>query len=500
MVVIPEAVTELNRAPSGLWLWLIVAVLTVHPQVAQAQFDQDYTPSPFLDTIPADLLQTLTKRSEAEKSALSLERGKAQGYASDLLDDRLKFLVDYFNKDYFMLESNLTSYLDKVLQRIQAANPEVPDSMMVLPFRSSSVNAVNFGNGVIAFMLGLMARMESEDQVAFVICHELAHSYARHGEKRIVAYAKLNYDKDLKKRVNEAKRSTYLQYSQLMKIMKELHFSMNRHSRENELEADSLALVFYLRAGYRPEASLETMDILNRADSDLYVRPIDLRKRFQFTGYPFKESWVSYTAPTQWIRRSMDPELDTSRTHPDCPLRKMALQRQLTHAVKTGELSTKPQWSVSQQAQFEVVESSFHFKKYGYALYSSLQLVERYPHNGYLHGMIVKCLFHIYLSQKNHELGKVVELPDSRFSESYNRFLSFIHQLRLSELSALSYHYAISQDQKTFTNEHFLYALWLASQLPVSELDPVTIHDDYLARFPRGFYQGLVKKPLNPKP
>ncbi|MBL7852215.1 MAG: M48 family metalloprotease [Cyclobacteriaceae bacterium] len=499
MVVLPGDANKVNRVTSSFRLWVLAASITILPLAAQAQFDKDYTPAAFLDTIPADLLQTLTKRAEAEKSSLSLERGKVEGYASELLDDRLKFLVDYFNKDYFILESDLTIYMDKVLQRIQAANPELPDSLMVLPFRSASVNAVNFGNGVIAFMLGLMARMENEDQVAFVICHELAHSYARHGEKKIVAYAKLNYDKDLKKRVNEAKRSTYLQYSQLMKIMKELHFSMNRHSRENELEADSLALVFYLRAGYRPEGSLETMDILNRADSDLYASPPDLRKRFQSSRYPFKESWLTYTPPTAWIRRSMDPELDTSRTHPDCPLRKDALRRQLGSAAKPETPAPAP-WVFGPQAQFEVVESSFHFKKYGYALYASLQLIERYPRNGYLHAMIIKCLFYIYLSQKNHELGKVVELPDSRFSDSYNRFLSFIHQLRLSELSALSYHYAISQDEQTFTNEHFLYALWLSSQLPVSELDPLTIHEDYVSRYPKGRYQGLMKKPLTPKP
>lgn len=466
-----------------------------------AQLEKDFTPSPYLDTIPRELTLILKKRVEADKAAVETERGKVSSYAGELLDDRMEFLVEYFNKDYFSLESELTSYLDRIQQRILRANPEIPDSMMVLPFRSPAVNAINFGNGVVGYMLGLLARTENDDQVAFVICHELAHSYARHVEKKIIAYARLNYDKDLKKQVNEAKRSTYLRYTRLKEIMKSLHFSMNRHSRDNESEADSLALVFFLRAGYRPEASLETMDVLDKADSDLYRIPLDFRKHFTFMDYPFKDSWLAYTPPTAWVRGTIDPEMDTSRTHPDCQLRKEALMGQLNRlGIHPKLTSQESRSSMSMLSQFEIIESAFHFRKYGLALYSTLQLLKQYPQNGYLHGMVVKSLFYIYLSQKNHEFGKVVDLSDSRFTDAYNRFLTFIHQLRLSELAALSYHYAISREEQTFTNEHFLYSLWLCSQLQVSKLDPVTIREDYDARYPAGRYRNQMKKPLNPKP
>jgi Zn-dependent protease with chaperone function len=467
---------------------------------AAGQLETDFTPSPFLDTIPADLNSVLKKRLDVDKARLTTERGKVSNYAGELLEDRLEYLVEYFNRDYFILEPPLTSYLDNILQRILRANPDLPDSILVLPFRSQSANAVNFGNDVIGYMLGLLARTENDDQVAFVICHELAHSYARHSEKKIIAYARLNYDKDVKKQVNEAKRSTYLRYSRLKEIMKGLHLSMNRHSRENESEADSLALVFFLRAGFRPGASLETMDILDKADSDLYQRPLDLRKVFSFREYPFKESWLSYTPPTKWVRSTIDPELDTSRTHPDCTLRKEALRRQLGGLAVTGNDARPPERSTAaMQAQFEIAESAFHFRQYGIALYTSLQLLESHPKNGYLHAMVIKSLYSIYLSQKNHELGKVVTLPDSRFTDAYNRFLTFIHQLRLSEIAALCYHYSISRTEQTFTNEHFLYALWLSAQLEISKLDPVTIKEDYVARYPKGRYISYMKQSSNPK-
>jgi len=479
---------------------LPVLVLLCFSTVARGQLEKEFIPSPFLDTIPPVLKGILTKKVEADKAKLRQERNKISDYAGELLDDRMEMVVDYFNKDYFIMESNLAKYLASIQARITQANPGLPDSLFVLPFRSPSANAVNFGNGFIGYMLGLLARSQNEDQVAFVICHEIAHSVARHSENSILSYARLNYDKDLKKQINQVKRSEYLQYSRLKEIMKNLKLSMNRHSREHEFEADSLALIFYLRAGYRPEGSLETMDVLDGADSSLYKNAIDLRKHFTFRDFPFKDSWLSYTAPTAWIRSSGDAELDTSRTHPDCMLRKESLRRQLLRKGIAVDPHSRGTTSVVHQvARFEVVESAIHFKKYGLSLYMALQLLREYPSNAYLHGQVVNSLFQIYLSQKAHELGKVVELPDSRFGDPYNRFLTFIHQLRLSELSFLAYHYAIAQDEATFANEHFLYSLWLVSQLEVSQLDPVTVKEDYVSRFPDGRYLPQMKTKLNLK-
>jgi hypothetical protein len=68
-------------------------------------------------------------------------------------------------------------------------------------------------------------------------------------------------------------------------------------------------------------------------------------------------------------------------------------------------------------------------------------------------------------ARENHVLGKVLELPDPRFNENYDRFLTFFHRLRLSELENLAYNYVISQDEKYFSDEEFLYATWLCSRL-----------------------------------
>ena len=66
-----------------------------------------------------------------------------------------------------------------------------------------------------------------------------------------------------------------------------------------------------------------------------------------------------------------------------------------------------------------------------------------FPDNAYLHTLVGKCLNDLYHYQKNHELGKVVDMPGAAHSEEYNTLLRMIQNLRLPEIAALSYHYLL---------------------------------------------------------
>jgi hypothetical protein len=117
-----------------------------------------------------------------------------------------------------------------------------------------------------------------------------------------------------------------------------------------------------------------------------------------------------------------------------------------------------------------------------------MMLAENYPQNVHIHAMIGQGLYQLYWSQKNHELGKVLSLPDPRFEENYDRYLSFLHTLRLMELASLSYYYTVTKRKIFGEQEDILYACWLASKTEVSQEDPLKIKTEYIARFPTGKY------------
>jgi hypothetical protein len=77
--------------------------------------------------------------------------------------------------------------------------------------------------------------------------------------------------------------------------------------------------------------------------------------------------------------------------------------------------------------------------------------------------------------------------------ENYDRFLTFIHQLRLNELEQLTYYYLLNQKESYFSDEDFLYTAWLVSHLKISKLSPAAVEEDYRAKFPQGKYLPKMK-------
>lgn len=472
--------------------------MVVFSQYAFCQYKKSFTPSPFYDTIPAALAAELKAQVLLENEKIP-GNGRVKNFIKSVNEKRLEFLVKNINDDFFFSDqSDLTRYLRKITDKIYQANPELSDRATVYAHRSSSVNAISFGNGTIAMMIGLLERLESEDQVAFVLCHELAHYHYKHSQQSIQQLAELNYDKGLKKKLDEISRSEYGRYSKIKELLEGLDLSFNKHSRNHEFEADSLGLILYLKTGYNSNAPLRVIKILEGADQEIYSETIPIKKIFDFKGFPFKESWVQYEKSDVWHAPKKYADSDTAQTHPNCERRMQALVQQLQQLDKANVALPEPAKSqieeVTIQAAFEIVESEYHFKKYGKAIYKALVLLNKYPDNAYLHAMVAKCLFQIYQSQKRHEFGKVVELPDPRFSENYDRLLSFIHKLRLSELVNLAYYYSISQKEEYFSDEEYLYAVWLCSTLEVSKIDSDKVRDDYLQKFPSGRYATLFNK------
>ena len=429
-------------------------------------------------------------RLAQDQAAVDGTSTKANAYMKSLYKGRFDFIVQTFNEDRFIVDSELNQYLTEVLQNIQKTNPEWPQDVSVYVYRSSTPNAICFGEGTIAFSLSLLSRLENEDQVAYVLCHELAHHYGKHADIKVEDLTRLNFDKELSKQVKEIKSTTYGQYTKLKDLMQGLELSLNYHSREKEFEADSIGLQLFLNTSYQTLAPVRTMEILDSVDQSIYRSPLDLRKYFNFKGYSYKESWEQYTKSDTWYAKKN--EVDSLKTHPGCKKRSLALQRQLTRANRwpDEQVSSKDEvYSfIRTTSEFEMVESEYHFKGYGKALFQAIMMLEQFPDNAYLHGMIGKCLYKLYESQKNHVLGKVLELPDPRFNENYDRFLTFFHRLRLSELENLAYYYVTNQDEKYFSDEDFLYATWLCSRLSVSKLDPDSVLEELQTKFPDSRY------------
>lgn len=126
--------------------------------------------------------------------------------------------------------------------------------------QDEDVNAFSLPGGYVFINEGLTKKAESDDELAGVIAHEVAHVTARHSVKRYESSlgAQLAQLATLAARQGEAARGVgiALQAAQLA------------HSRQAELEADRLAVKYLQAAGFDPKAMLTFLERLREADRD----------------------------------------------------------------------------------------------------------------------------------------------------------------------------------------------------------------------------------------
>lgn len=468
---------------------IALVILFLPPGNSLAQLESNFKPSPFLDSIP-ELTSKRLKRHIAEtKEAYSDKDHKK--FSNALLEKHNQSLVDFYNNDLIISEGQCYSYLKEVLNKIVSKNQTFKNNVFIYPYRSDEPNAITFWDGTIVISLGLLARLKTEDELASVICHELAHVYSNHVLKRINDLTRINYDREIGNEIKNAEKSKFLKYSKLKKIMENLDMSLKYHIREEEFDADSIGLVYFLNTDYRPPYSVRVMEVLDSANSPLFNEEINVKEIFNTKEYPFNDRWLTFEKPKY---KSIKEIPDTVLTHPDCKKRIQAINKLLESrgvSVNLNESSTTPN-KVFTESKFELIESLFHFKEYGKCLYLSSIMINEFPNNVYLVSMIGRNMAYIYKSMKNLTFGKSVQLVNLRYDEKYNRFLTFLHQLRPSDASALSFYYLLNKKELFYEDENFLFSFWAACNSPVSNYSAQIVKRDYLNLFPNGKFRNLI--------
>ncbi len=118
-----------------------------------------------------------------------------------------------------------------------------------------TVNAFALPGGQIFITMALLKRLESEDQLAGVLGHEIGNVINRHSAEQM---AKTDFYQGLVGAVSAGvNMGQVAQYVAQMKLMK--------FGRDDELESDDYGVKYMLDAKYNPEGMKRVMEILHEA-------------------------------------------------------------------------------------------------------------------------------------------------------------------------------------------------------------------------------------------
>jgi predicted Zn-dependent protease len=153
----------------------------------------------------------------------------------------------------------LNAVVERVGKRIAAvAGKDLPNAQWeFVVFDSKEANAFCLPGGKVGVYSGLLTITKDDAGLATVIGHEVGHAVAHHGSERMSeAMVMQGGGKLLGTSMSSAdprwQQAATLAYGGVTKLGRELP-----HSRQQEMEADHIGVIYMARAGYDPKNAVE---------------------------------------------------------------------------------------------------------------------------------------------------------------------------------------------------------------------------------------------------
>lgn len=369
-----------------------------------------------------------------------------KGMPSTLQKDAAKLLLERdstFRKDnvdkIFITDTSFTNYFNNLFSYLKAANGLQATEMQLMVSRVQWPNAYSMGEGTIVVNLGLLQCIENEAQLAFIICHEIAHYKLGHSMKHLESYLEKMNGTDVNKKIKEINKNEFGQNKAALKLLEGITYDTHRHGREHETEADSMGLIYLSHTVFNPLASLRSMQILDSVD--YRTDSVPFQEVFQSKEFPFQPYWIKKQKTMGFASKDILFATDSLKTHPDCSKRALFLKvlvsnlpqgkSQFYHQPESGFVLLK------KKAEYELVNAMYDTRHYDFCLYESLLFAQRHSNDPFGVTMAAKSLYTLNYLYAQHNLMESIHSPAPQFGENFNQLLRLLSRLSLGDYTLL---------------------------------------------------------------
>ncbi len=388
-------------------------------------------------------------------------KGPNQKQIREILEERKKDFQKNLADSTFVFDDRINAYLNQLLRRIYQSNPQlVTKDFYFFVDKSPIPNASCYGNGIFTVNLGLLNLIETDDELAFIFCHEIGHYLLEHNDESLLRYVATMGSKETKTRIRSIKKAEYGQFSAYRELMKDLSYNFLRRSRSDELQADSIGYRMYANTRFAKGAATSALKRLRESDSLMFASDSDVRRHFNFANYPFKEGWLKAEETLLDVKEKSDDyalDKDSVSTHPEIPARIARL-----HAIGAPDdpgAPTEALRQVKKRAAAITIQAFIDDSRVDMAIYLVMVLFNRgeLDERAYAETMAL-LLKRTYEIKDNHTFGKYVP-PLSPFSEEryLNEVRTFLHRLELKNVRKIGYEFcqkysALMSGNASFSN------------------------------------------------
>lgn len=339
--------------------------------------------------IPTDLTMRSGDKYAADvKNIENASRKEKKSQKEFLLNSN--FYIDrYIQSGNVLFGDPITEYVNKVADKLLASDPKLRKELRFYTSKSSEVNAFATNQGMVFVNIGLIAQVQNESQLAFVLAHEIAHYVKKHSLNAYVEQKNMAKTRDFKS-LSESQKDLIL----------------SNYSKENEFEADEYALEMLRKTEYAYEAFEGVLDVLQYSYLPFDEVPLD-STWFQSKYYMFPGSFLPDT-----VNRILgDDDFDDDKSsHPNIRKRREVFDEYVSgnnkfKGTKSSLLSEEEFEYIRDLCRFEMTRIYLLNLRYARALYNVYLLSDKYPENLFLKEVKAKSLMYaaIYKTNKTGE-------------------------------------------------------------------------------------------------
>ena len=404
---------------------IIISFLFFIPYFITAQ-TYDSKPIMAEGLIPKDFLILSSEVHQQDHSAADKNDKRFERKAKEEFVQKNSYsLHDLLFTGNVIFNDPITTYVNKVADKAFAKKPTLRKKLRFYTMKSTQVNAFATHNGVIFITTGLISQLETEAQLAMVLCHEAVHFQNKHSITKYVETKEIIRGK-----------GEYKTLSNNNKLLQ--HY---KYSKELETEADLEGLDIFLTSDYSTDGIEELFDILKYAHLPYDLVPF--KKNYFETKYlKFPEEY--FLAEEDLAPINTEEVDDNESTHPNAELRKEKVLEKLdkknSNSTKSYLVGKAEFLNVRQLSRHEISRLYLNNAQYEKAIYNSyLQLTDNNK-DVFSQKVIGYSLYALAIYNNQNEFS-AVHGDYSEKEGDWQQLYYFMNQLSSKELNVLALNY-----------------------------------------------------------
>jgi len=356
---------------------LFCLILVLFSSDIHAQDFDNYVSLKSSGEVPKKFLTSSTEKYKSEVDKLSTkEKNRIRRTKKEFFLESNFIIDDMLLSGKVMFNDPVGIYVNKIVDELLKDDKQLRSQVEVYIIKSNEVNAFTTNNGIIFVTLGLVAQVENEAELAFVLSHELIHFINQHNLNEYVE------NKDI-----QSGRGTYRGTNLDDKLL-----ARSNYSKKQESEADLLGLERFLKSEYDPSTLEGVFDVMQYS-------------HLPFDELPYKKSFIETAnlkfPNSYFLKKTKEIEAegndDSLATHPAVKLRREAVMDKLKGIAFKGKkkyIVGEKEFATAQKlCRFEMCNIFLHYREYEAAYYNCYLLMQEEPNSLFLKKCLGKSLY-----------------------------------------------------------------------------------------------------------